>query len=93
MSKMKTAQDWRKQWYDTELMTHEHAYAEMDKLVRAIQLDAMKEGMRRAAEIAEGETFAVGGIRTDLEVAYDQGCNDCEKAILTAAEQLTEADL
>lgn len=67
--------------------------SERQRLIAKIKLDAMKEGMRRAAEIAEGETFAVGGIRTDLEVAYDQGCNDCEKAILTAAEQLTEADL
>jgi len=90
---MKTAEEWIKDTRDYSKLDIPLCEDLSPNLVRQIQLDAMKEGMRRAAKIAEGETFAVGGIRTDLEVAYDQGCNDCEKAILTAAEQLTEKDL
>lgn len=57
------------------------------------QLNAMKEGMRRAAVVAEGETYATGGIRNDEEASYEKGCLAAQKAILTAAEQLTENDL
>lgn len=87
---MKTAEEWMSQisgLNEPELLVVNRV------AIREIQLDAMKEGMRRAATIAEGETFAIGGIRTVWETAYEQGCNDCEKAILSAAEQLTEKDL
>lgn len=47
--------------------------------IKQIQLDAMKEGMRRAAKVCD---------RTNLT------CKDAHrKAILTAAEKLTEKDL
>lgn len=88
---MKTAEEWANE------MNHGCARQRPDHIalseIKQIQLDGIKEGMRRAAVIAEGETFASGGIRTGWETAYEQGCNDCEKAILTAAEQLTEKDL
>lgn len=45
--------------------------------IREIQLDAMKEGMRRAAKLEMEHLSGVGGSPT----------------ILTAAEQLTEKDL
>lgn len=61
-------------------------------MCKKAELDAMREGMRRAAIIAEGETFSAGK-RTDWEIAYDKGCKDCESSILSAAEQLTEKDL
>jgi len=47
--------------------------------IKQIQLDAMREGMRRAAEIAE----ARHGWRNEPQM----------KHILSAAEQLTEKDL
>lgn len=47
--------------------------------IREIQLDAMKEGMRRAAKIPYQS-----GITSPV---------DASDAILTAAEQLTEKDL
>lgn len=87
---MKTAEEWMSQMSGL----NNPALLTVNRMaIREIQLDAMKEGMRRAATIAEGETFAVGGVHTEWEVAYDKGCCDCEKAILTAAEQLTEKDL
>lgn len=91
---MKTAEEWMKQ-LGGQTSTGEHPpLITINRMtIREIQLDAMKEGMRRAATIAEGETFVSGGIRTGWETAYEQGCNDCEKAILTAAEQLIEKDL
>jgi hypothetical protein len=75
--------------------------------IRLIQLDAMKEGMRRGSEdtllildnyLAEGRPH--GGRNT----AYPDGCecdicqnwdslNKHRQSILTAAEQLTEKDL
>lgn len=69
---MKTA----KEWYNTALPERE--------LIKQIQLDAMKEGMRRAAN--------------QLDVAYHLGSASASALsyrdnILTAAEQLTEKDL
>lgn len=86
---MKTAEEWRIEIKDNDCLSYGGS---IDRTVKQIQLDAMKEGMRRAAIIAEGETFSAGK-RTDWEIAYDKGCKDCESSILSAAEQLTEKDL
>lgn len=53
--------------------------------VKQIQLDAMKEGMRRAAEVSKKELEGtVGSGWAGRQIA---------QAILTTAEQLTEKDL
>lgn len=56
------------------------------KLVQQIQLDAMKEGMRRAAEIATNELAKYGG-RQYIKFS------EITKPLLTAAEQLTSESL
>ena len=84
---MKSAEEWRKSRYFGN-----NSEDGIETIVQQIQLDAMKEGMRRAAQIAEDNTFALGK-KTEWEQAYDKGCLDSQAAILTAAEQLTEKDL
>lgn len=51
--------------------------------IRAIQLDAVKHGMRLAAKICVDEALKLHAIRWE-------GYNQCNKAILTAAENLKE---
>jgi hypothetical protein len=76
---MKTPQEWQNEYWKLELAKEPLPKIERwPTLIRAIQLDAMKEGMRRAAEIAN---------RLDIP---DDMLRD---TILTAAEQLTEKDL
>ena len=54
-------------------------------IIKQIQLDAIKEGMRRAADIL---------IKTEVEGRHPWCVREeSHKAILTAAEQLTEKDL
>lgn len=84
---MKTAEEWFNYFATkgsevTHLQQSEEAF--FDFMCKQIQLDAMKEGMRRAAK----------------NVANRNGPEDCQtclavakEAILTAAEQLTEKDL
>lgn len=79
---MKTAEEWVEM-----LKEGTHKPLSYTKVVKQIQLDAMREGMRRSAE----------------ELAKDHGkihCMECGKEevnecqlILSAAEQLTEKDL
>lgn len=67
---------------------------------RAIQLDAMKEGMRRAAKVKlpvfqlptgyTGNRYIHG---VHFESGNAHGVAETRQAILTAAEQLTEKDL
>jgi hypothetical protein len=56
-------------------------------IIRRIQLDAMKEGMRRAADIlhVDGDVYIFKYVNEIRE--------ERKEAILTAAEQLTEKDL
>ena len=65
--------------------------------IKQIQLDAIKEGMRRAAELCKNAAHvAKNPLHTDLQIywqTYDRLQVDVTKAILTAAEQLTEKDL
>ena len=82
---MKTAEEWANE------IRHGHNVGGIDETVKQIQLDAMKEGARRAAElkvevspIREKETHAGYGIRTHQTRT---------EAILTTAEQWTEQDL
>lgn len=83
---MKTAEEW-----DNHVLADTTIPCECDrcKKTRQIQLDAMKEGMRRAAEISK---------RTSLNMAtgnviMGEGAHQSTLNILTAAEQLTEKDL
>jgi hypothetical protein len=56
-------------------------------------LDAMKEGMRRAAQLELPKGFA-DQYDSDAEIhAHAHGCFQQAQAILSAAEQLTEKDL
>ena len=68
--------------------------SERQRLIAKIKLDAMKEGMRRAANKIRREIESCGCNGTDRN-----GCESCNAKensridILTAAEQLTEKDL
>lgn len=83
---MKTAEEWHEQ-SDSRLPQRA---IDIDD-IKQIQLDAMKEGMRRAAELTKPP------MRRECEYGqyqqYDQISQQCAEAILTAAEQLTEKDL
>ena len=70
---MKTAEQWVKQY---NKMFPEN-YGLTQTLIEEIQLQAIKEGMRRAAVMAE----------------HWNGAVSIDNIILTAAEQLTEKDL
>lgn len=54
-------------------------HCEFEREIKAIQLDAMKEGMRRATD--------------KIQPLKYRGLFNMRNAILTAAEQLTEKDL
>lgn len=59
--------------------------------LKQIQLDAMKEGMRRAAKICDNIPL---GYRTSGEHTVTEKLMDkTQQAILTTAEQWTEKDL
>jgi len=79
---MKTAKEWTSEIIDYELTHYDGSYT---KLIKQIQLDAMKEGMRRAVKVMS-ECNSIG----DNE--YEE-YKRLSQAILTAAEQLTEKDL
>lgn len=76
------------------LMWNQHAFkAETDKdyltsVIKQIQLDAMKEGMRRAARMC----FDVQTERMIIGLKVD-GAMDCQVTIEQKLEQLTEKDL
>lgn len=90
--KMKTPEEWCNS-VEFDIGTRSGILrSEFHRVIQQILLDGMKEGMRRAAQVAEGTTFAAGK-HTEWEDAYDKGCKDSEQAILTASEQLTEKDL
>lgn len=77
---MKTAEEWIEQY--------RIGFVLRPSDIEQIQLDAMKEGARRAAKIAHNQALDRAGInRSSTQVTSD------EKAILTTAEQWTEADL
>lgn len=72
---MRTAEEWTQQALkDTGELVNTPYYRQW---AAEIQLDAMKEGMRRAAVMAE----------------HWNGAVSIDNIILTAAEQLTEKDL
>lgn len=89
---MKTAEEWYKQNEDSgnedadgNQLPYDYTIAD----IREIQLDAMREGMRRAA--AKETTNIV--THKDCACEYCAGIYNARQAILTAAEQLTEKDL
>jgi hypothetical protein len=81
---MKTAEEWLDNIGGGSPIGDE-ADLMMIAIIKQIQLDAMKEGMRRAAEIEQ--------TTADIGTDYDAGWNHKTQAILTAAEQLTEKKL
>jgi hypothetical protein len=72
---MKTAEEW------AVIFSDETTQYEMASLFREIQLDAMKEGMRRAAD------------KVVIWQGDNQQANECKQTILVVAENLTEKDL
>ena len=72
-------------------ITLQEAIDQMQKECDVIQLDAMKEGMRRAANI-NCEALAQRASNEGWPHTY-QDAVGLQKSILTAAEQLTEKDL
>jgi hypothetical protein len=86
---MKTAEEWSKIINASDVCCTSEGgglWESQDtyKLIKQIQLDAIKEGMRRAAKLAQEE----------YEVRHQtKGQCAANEAILTAAEHLTEKDL
>ena len=83
---MKTAKEWRIEVQDNDCASYSGS---LDRFIRAIQLDVMKEGARRAAEI---DRIWQAGRRTYQNPSICAHTTP-EQAILTAAEQWTEKDL
>ena len=85
---MKTAEEWTKDlWWSRG---GELEVAMPYERIEQIQLDAMKEGMRRAADYAISDALMN---HHDAEGRCICGNCSARRAILTAAEQLTEKDL
>ena len=76
---MRTAEEWGETFPPSrDIFAHLRYHPVTEAEIRQIQLDAMREGMRRAAELSN--------------VANPTG-QMVTKSILSAAEQLTEKDL
>ena len=74
---MKTAEEWEMKCGSSQMIT--------PQIIKQIQLDAIKEGMRRAAKVARPK---------EMMLSMETQTNfDVERNILTAAEQLTTKDL
>ena len=95
---MKTAEKWLTEKLqgkhgEPQLHTAQEWDTSMLHLFKQIQLDAMKEGARRAAEICStrGKDVYAGSnpIREGIKRGLSNGCI----AILTTTEQWTEKDL
>lgn len=84
---MKTAKEWFNEEYYNISDTSPITFGE---IVKRIQLDAMKEGMRRAAEIGMNKSPMP---RPPDDMTTLEKRTTIVNAILTAAEQLTEKDL
>lgn len=82
---MKTAEEWREEF---PILIggndKEQVIVSYTSFIQEIQLDAMKEGMRRASAVARH----AGSYANE-----HAGCDAAANAILSAAEQLTEKDL
>lgn len=88
---MKTAEEWQNEYWKLELAKEPLPKNERwPTLIHAIQLDAMKEGMRRAARINRGNMDKWRLTKTkDMGAGAEVAALD----IFNAAEQLTEKDL
>lgn len=89
---MKTAQDWKAHFeahFKATKQTDEEIWQSM---IAQIQLDAMKEGMRRAADKCEWIT-RTGHVPVGKQRIEEMSATECKTAILTASEQLSENDL
>lgn len=88
---MKTAEEWLEPIKDMTFETRAEQDAHTRRYLKQIQLDAMKEGMRRAADNASKIGLQYG----DYDPSRDGRIvgNAIRDTIFTAAEQLTEKDL
>lgn len=93
---MKTAEEWE-QSMPSSHDGYQQTQDDMIATIKRIQLDAMKEGMRRAAEIA---ARATSGANAKPDTEYERTLSLMNRrteyitsTILNAAEQLTEKDL
>lgn len=82
---MKTAEEWLEQNWRHKIHSDEAAI----ELCKQIQLDAMKEGARRAAEMARNHLHGTASGWVNLTKRGETVNN----VILTAAEQWTGKDL
>lgn len=91
---MKTAEEWFKNQPSEEINERGgDTYVEYDvtpNWIKQIQLDAMKEGMRRAADCAISDALMH---HHDAEGRCNCGNCSARRAILTASDQLTKKDL
>ncbi len=89
---MKSAEEWLKTMFDSpETTTHT-----FKQHIEAIQLDAMKEGMRRAAaKLERAKEDAYKGTLSMNEYGHGvkKGMSESVSMILSAAEQLTDKEL
>lgn len=92
---MKTAEEWLKEkWFDfLELVEPQEVIirgdTELEDFIKQIQLDAMKEGARRAAKMARNHLHGTASGWVNLTKRGETVNN----VILTAAEQWTVSDL
>lgn len=77
---MKTAKEWRIEVQDNDCASYGGS---LDRFIRAIQLDAMKEGARRAAEVCV-QYKNYGDLHPPINT---------RNAILALVENLTLSDL
>jgi hypothetical protein len=94
---MKTAEEW---YNEKEMAGCENADGDLQPYeftiddFKQIQLDAIKEGMRRAARQVYGtHVRATTPEMVEFNSGVKQTKDKVEQAILSAAEQLTEKDL
>lgn len=99
---MKSAEEWDKVLSDTVQMclenTHYDASEEVCAVIKQIQLDAMREGARRAANVIPKSELPKGMTEGTMEAyywnnGYVTAAVGKHHAILTTAEQWTEKDL
>lgn len=95
---MKTAEEWGKEYAaQRHLPMYKRTLVHRDgSFTRAIQLDAMKEGMRRAADTCKPplqQEKCYGESESSFGIGYNAGTAEFNSNILIAADNLTLEDL
>lgn len=80
-----------KQCHADDMELHQ-IYFQREAFIKQIQLNAMREGYRRAAEIAQRRAYKQCGNDNEMH-AFNGGIASAQEEIIIAAEQLTEKDL